>query len=146
MKRVCAENKTDERKALVDAVCDMLLFHHAAAERDKYLRVSALEVFKRADVAENPVLGVLTDSTGIKEYEVRVVRLVDKAKARSCEHTLDFFTVRNILLTAVCTDKRERFFASLANLHNFGDQRHIFLLFFRQFIRHDNIIRQINAS
>ena len=146
MKRMGAENQSDKRKAVVDAVGDMLLLHHTAAQRDQNLRMLPLEIFQRADIAEHPVLRMLADGAGVEQNEVGVIGRIRKGKARFCQHTLDFFAVGDILLTAVGADKRKRFFAALADLHDFGNQLHIFQLFFRQFISHDNSIRQINAS
>ena len=89
---------------------------------------------------------MLPDSAGVEKNKVGIFGFFRKIKARFAEHTLNLLAVGDILLTTVCADERERFFAALANLHNFGDKLHIFNLFFRQFIGLNNIISQINAS
>ena len=128
VKRMGAENQSDKRKAVVDAVGDMLLLHHTAAQRDQNLRMLPLEIFQCADVAEHPVLRVLSDSAGVEQNEVGVIGRIRKGKARFCQHTLDFFAVGDILLTAVGADIRQRNITALADAHQLGGQVQIFNL------------------
>ena len=83
----------------------------------------------------------------LKKYEDYVaIGGASEKQIANAEHTLNLLAVGDILLTTVCADERERFFAALANLHNFGDKLHIFNLFFRQFIGLNSVNSQINAS
>ena len=102
-------------------------------------------IFKRADIPENPVLGVLAYSAGIKQNKIGVLRGIGKVKTRTAEHSLDFFAVGNILLAAVGANKSQRLFAALADLHYFGNKIHIFKLLIAYGFRLNSISQQINT-
>ena len=118
MQSMSSENKTDIRKALVHSVGNMFLFHHTAAKSNKRIGILMLEVFQSSYITENSVLSVLSYSAGVKENKVGVIGLVLKNKSRGFKHTFYPFAIGNILLTAVGTDKRYRFFAAFSALHN----------------------------
>ena len=123
-----AEHDVDERERRADALRHVRLLHHAAADGDEHRGIAALDVFQRADVAVDTVLSVLADRTGIEEDEIRLVFVVGKGKTHFSEHTLDFFAVRHVLLTAVGAHKSLRFRTHRAHLHDRGDIRGIQLL------------------
>ena len=125
MQRMGAEHQPDKRKAVIDTVGDMFLLHHAAAERNQNLRVLSFEIFKRADVSEHSVLGMLADCAGVEQNKIRFVWRVHKIKAGFSEHSLDFFTVGNILLATVGAYVCKRFFTAFANFHDLCNQVHI---------------------
>ena len=100
--------------------------------------MAALEVFQRADVAEHPVLGVLTHGAGVEKNEVGFFRILRKFIARDLEHALDPLAVGYVLLTAVGADIRERYVAALADAHQFRGQVQIFDLS----VRHIHGFRQ----
>ena len=60
-----AENYIDKGVAVSYLLCDVLLLHHAAAEQDTHISVGILHALERPDIAEDSVLGVLTDGAGI---------------------------------------------------------------------------------
>ena len=60
-----AENYIDKGVAVSYLLGDVLLLHHAAAEQDTHISVGIFHALERPDIAEDSVLGVLTDGTGI---------------------------------------------------------------------------------
>ena len=60
-----AENYIDKGVAVSYLLGDMLLLHHAAAEQDTHISVGIFHALERPDIAEDSVLGVLTDGAGI---------------------------------------------------------------------------------
>ena len=86
----------------------MLLLGHAAADTDHQARVLLLELFQRADIAENALLGVLTHGAGVEQDQVGVLRLVAQTVANIHQHTLDALAVVDVLLAAVAAYIRQR--------------------------------------
>lgn len=78
----------------------MLLLRHAAAHADEHIRAAAFERLEGADVAENPILGMLPDGAGVEQDEIRVVGLLGEAEAHIRQHALDVFGIGDILLAA----------------------------------------------
>ena len=79
----------------------MLLLGHAAADTDHQARVLLLELFQRADIAENALLGVLTHGAGVEQDEVGVFDIVAQAVADILQNALDLLAVVDVLLAAV---------------------------------------------
>ena len=137
-----AEYDVDERERRADALRHALLLHHAAADGNEHRGIAALDVFQRADVAVDAVLGVLPDCAGVEEDEIRFVFIVGKGKAHFSEHALDFFAVRHVLLAAVGAHKGLRFRTHRAHLHDRGDIRGIQLLLLQLRRGHNFLIFQ----
>ena len=90
--------------------------------------MAVLELFQRADVAKDPVLGVFAYRAGVEQDEVRFLHILGKAVARLTEHPLDALAVGDILLTAVGADICQGSISALADAHQLGDQVQIFHL------------------
>ena len=91
-----------------DALGDGGLPHHAAAEENFLLRVAALGVHERADVAVHAVLRVLAHGAGVDDDAVRALLGVAHGVARRAQQPPDTFGVRLVLLAAVGVHKRQR--------------------------------------
>ena len=74
---------------------------HAAADADHQAGVLLFELFQRTDIAEHPLLGVLTHGTGVEQDEVGVLDIVTQAVADILQNALDFLSVVDVLLAAV---------------------------------------------
>ena len=59
----------------------MLLLHHTAAESYYKVVIFLLVFFEYSDIAENPVLCVLTDGAGVIKHQIRFGKLLGKAVA-----------------------------------------------------------------
>ena len=57
-------------------------------------------VGQSAQVAEDPVLGVLPDGAGVQDHHVRLLGLVDEGKAAVLKHPHQLLAVSHVLLTA----------------------------------------------
>ena len=86
----------------------MLLLGHAAADADHQTRVLLLELFQRADIAENALLGVLTHGAGVEQDEVGVFDIVAQTVADILQNALDLLAVVDVLLAAVAAHIRQR--------------------------------------
>ena len=86
----------------------MLLLGHAAADADHQAGVLLFELFQRTDIAEHPLLGVLTHGTGVEQDEVGVLDIVTQAVADILQNALDFLSVVDVLLAAVAAHIRQR--------------------------------------
>jgi hypothetical protein len=102
---VHAEDEVNVGVALAQLLHDVLLVGHAAAESDDKAALFLLQALEGAHVAENALLGVLTDGTGVKEDEVGILGLVAQAVADVHQHALDALAVVDVLLTAVAVDE-----------------------------------------
>jgi len=109
MQNMRSEYKIDIRKSLLHTLRDMLLLNHTAADRYYHTGISVLYMFERSDIAEYPVLGILTHRTGIVQNKIGIIGRICEIKAHFREHTVQLLTVGNILLTAVAVGVRERF-------------------------------------
>lgn len=91
--------------AVFDALDDLRLAHHAAAEKNFLLRVPGLGVYQRADVAVDAGFRVLTDGAGVDNDAVRALFGVHDLIAACAQHPADALGIRLVLLAAVCIDK-----------------------------------------
>ena len=99
------EHAVDVAVAVFDALDDLRLAHHAAAEEDLLLRMPGLGVDQRADVAVDAGLRVLADGAGVDDDAVRALLLVHDAVAARLQYPADALGVGLVLLTAVGIDK-----------------------------------------
>jgi len=120
--------------------------HHTSAKSDYQFPVATLVVFKSAHVAENPVLCVFADCTGVKQNQVSIFVIVRHFKTHSAKHTSYTLAVADISLTAVGThvgkglfpDKNlieflpDRFRIFKLNFHLFGWNQNLFLVCFQK--------------
>ena len=67
-----------------------------------------LQLFQRADIAENALLGVLTHGAGVEQDEVGVFDIVAQAVADILQNALDLLAVVDVLLAAVAAYIRQR--------------------------------------
>ena len=81
------------RETLLNAVDVFLLFHHAAANRDKHVTVLLLLRFISTEIAEKTDIGIFPDRTCVKDKKVRrlIFRSLDETDA--LKDALDFFAV-----------------------------------------------------
>ena len=98
------EHAVDVAVAVFDALDDLRLAHHAAAEEDLLLRVPGLGVDQRADVAVDTGLRVLADGAGVDDDAVRALFGVDDVIAARAEHAADPLGIRLVLLAAIGVD------------------------------------------
>ena len=105
---VHAKDKVHIGVALAQLFDDVLLLGHAAADTDHQARVLLLELFQRADIAENALLGVLTHGAGVEQDEVGVFDIVTQAVADILQNALDLLAVVDVLLAAVAAYIRQR--------------------------------------
>ena len=96
-----AEHQVHKRKGLLDALGNVLLLHHTAAQGDHRVRVLRLIGLERPHVAKHSILCVLPHGAGVKENKLCFVPIVGKRVAHIRQHTLNMFAVRHILLAAV---------------------------------------------
>ena len=87
--------------ALLDAVRYLGFSRHAAAQEDFLFRVAALGVGQGAEVAEDPLLGVLPDGAGVHNHHVRPFGLAADCVAALDKIAPELFGVGFVLLTAV---------------------------------------------
>lgn len=100
MNDVGAEDEAHEGIAFPEFFRDVILLRHAAAHADEHIRAAAFERLEGADVAENPILGMLPDGASVEQDEIRVVGLLGEAEAHIRQHALDVFGIGDILLAA----------------------------------------------
>ena len=105
---VHAKDKVHIGVALAQLFDDVLLLGHAAADADHQTRVLLLELFQRADIAENALFGVLTHGAGVEQDEVGVFDIVAQAVADILQNALDLLAVVDVLLAAVAAHIRQR--------------------------------------
>ena len=103
-----AEDEVNVGVTLAQLLHDVLLVGHAAAESDDEAALFLLQALEGAHVAENALLGVLTDGAGVEEDEVGILGLVAQAVADVHQHALDALAVVDVLLTAVAVDEGQR--------------------------------------
>ena len=84
-----------------DAVGDLGFSRHAAAQEDFLLRVAALGVSQRAQIAEDPLLGVLPDGAGVHDDHIRALGAADNGVATLGEKASQLFGIGLVLLAAV---------------------------------------------
>lgn len=94
--------------AVFDALDDLRLAHHAAAEKNFLLRVPGLGVYQRADVAVDAGFRVFADGAGVDNDAVRTLFGVHDLIAACAQHPADALGIRLVLLAAVCIDKGPR--------------------------------------
>lgn len=102
------EHAVDVAVAVFDALDDLRLAHHAAAEKNFLLRMPGLGVHQRADVAVDAGFRVLTDGAGVDNDAVRALFGVHDLIPACTQHPADAFGIRFVLLAAVCIDKGPR--------------------------------------
>ena len=95
------ENAVHIGEALFDPVGNLGLPRHAAAQEDSLLRMAALGVGQRPQVAENPLLGVLPDGAGIHHHHVGPFGALDDGIAALCQVAPQLFGVCLVLLAAI---------------------------------------------
>ena len=106
----------------------MLLLHHTAAKGDDKRRMAAFYAFKRADIAEDPVLCVFSHSAGVEYDYIRIVFIICKFTTHFCEHSLQPFAVRDILLTAIRSDESHRGLSPGTRSENITQKLRIFMI------------------
>ena len=87
--------------AVLDAVGDLGFSRHAAAQEDFLLRVAALGVGQRAQIAENPLLGVFPDGAGVHDDHIRALGAADDGIAALGEKAPQLFGIGLVLLAAI---------------------------------------------
>ena len=95
------KNEIDIGVAALEAVGDMLLLGHAAAQSDDKVAAALLFPLQAADVAENAVLGVFAHGTGVENGHIGTVGIIDNGKAAVGQNALDALAVIDVLLAAV---------------------------------------------
>ena len=105
---VHTKDQIDVGVALAQLFHHVLLVGHAAAQADDEAVLFLLEALQSAHVAENTLLGVLTDGAGVEEDEVRVLGFIAQAVADVYENALDPLAIVDILLAAIAVHKRQR--------------------------------------
>ncbi len=95
------ENAVHIGEALFDPVGNLGLPRHAAAQEDSLLRMAALGVGQRPQVAENPLLGVLPDGAGIHHHHVGPFGALDDGIAALGQVAPQLFGVCLVLLAAI---------------------------------------------
>ncbi len=87
--------------AVLDAVGDLGFSRHAAAQENFLLRVAALGVSQRAQIAENPLLGVFPDGAGVHDDHIRALGAADDGVAALGEEAPQLFGIGLVLLAAI---------------------------------------------
>ena len=103
-----AEDQVDDGVGQLELARDMLLLHHAAADRDDLSRPGFLGMVQSADVAENAHLGMLPHGAGIDDDDVGLKLVPGEAVAHLGEVSADFLAVGLVLLAAVGVNHRQR--------------------------------------
>lgn len=86
----------------------MRLLSHAAADADDQAGILLFELFQRADVAENALLGMFTHRTGVEQNQIGIFQRVAQAEAHILQHAADFLAVVDILLAAIAAHISQR--------------------------------------
>ena len=113
MHNVSAENNIDLRERFSHSLCYMLLLYHTAADRNYEISVLLFQLFECAYIAENSVLCVFSYGAGIEKDKIRKGGFGREAVTHLCKHTLYFFSVAHVLLTAEAVDVRKRHLLTL---------------------------------
>jgi len=88
-------------KTLFNPVGDLGLSCHAAAQEDLLLRVAALGMGQGAQIAEDPLLRMLTDGAGVHDDHIGPLRAGHDGVAALGQIAPELLRVRLILLAAV---------------------------------------------
>ena len=94
--------------AVFDALDDLRLAHHAAAQENFLLWMPGLGVHQRADVAVDARFRVFADGAGVDDDAVRALFGIHDLIAACAQHAADTLGIRLVLLAAVCIDKGPR--------------------------------------
>ena len=105
---VGAEDQVDAREGLFQFVRNLFLLGHAAAEGNQHLPPGLLLVGGLAEDAEDLLLGVFPDGTGVVEGDVGLFDRVGELAAHFGQHPFDLFAVVHILGAAERPDQRLR--------------------------------------
>ena len=97
---VGAEDQIHVGVGLLHPLGNPLLLGHAAAKTDDLLGVFLFRVGQGAQVAEDPVLGVLPDGAGVQNHQVRLRRVRCEGEAAALQHAHEFLAVGHVLLAA----------------------------------------------
>ena len=108
-----AKDQIHIREALLQTVNNMLLLHHAAAKSNHHPAPSLLVMLESAYIAKNTILSVLTHSTGIIDHKVSIRSRFAEAISHTRKHSLYFFSVAHVLLTAEAVDVCQRHLLTL---------------------------------
>jgi hypothetical protein len=91
-----------ERRAPEQTIAEVL--RHAAGEADLHVRAAPLVARQITETAEDPLLGVLADRTGVEQNHVRRVGILCGGIAGARQVATDQLRVRQVHLAAVGFD------------------------------------------
>lgn len=81
---------------------------------------------KESDIhAENPVFSIFSNSTGIKYNKIGFFRFFSKTESHFHKHSLNFFTIRKIKLTAITMNTSRHRIITLSDF--FRNKRNVFV-------------------
>ena len=86
----------------------MRLLGHTAADADNQTGIFLFELFQRADVAKDTLLGMFPHRTGVEQNQIGIFQRVAQAEAHILQHTADFLAVIDILLAAIAAHIGQR--------------------------------------
>lgn len=96
-----AKSEIHITEMVLDALYNMGLLHHAAAETDNEIWVCLLVFLEPAHIAKDTVLGVFPHRTGVEENEVGLGRVVCELIPHFREDTVYFLPICHISLAAI---------------------------------------------
>ena len=67
-----SEDQVHKRIALSDLVDISLLLHHAAADCHLHVGIFLFEMADPSQTPESPLVGVVSDGTGVKDDKIRI--------------------------------------------------------------------------
>ena len=106
MEHLSAENDINVRVTLFNAVGNLLLLTHTAANGDYHILASSLKALHSTDITVHPILRVLTHCAGVKEDEISLLGVIGQGVAHFNEHSLIVLGVAHVLLTTEGVDAR----------------------------------------
>ena len=104
-----SENQFNKGITLANLPYNVLLLHHAAAQSDHHIGVCHFSPFQFPHHAQQTNLCVFSHRAGVVDDNIRLRFLLCPDTAHIHQHAHDFFTVRNISLTAEGFYPRSRY-------------------------------------
>ena len=98
---VHTEHEVYIRVALAQLFHNVGLLGHAAADADDQTRILLFQLFQRAYIAENALLGMFAHGAGVEKDEVGVFNVIAQAETDILQNALDLLAIVDILLAAV---------------------------------------------
>ena len=135
-----AEGQIHKRILLENLLAHPRLLHHAAANADHQFRARLFKFFEPNHIAKRAALGIIANTTGIEDNEIRFFSRGGGRHAHLSQHAFQRFAVMRVHLAAVCHHT-----IGARSVLQCGKFRHPFLLLCNFLLREFDSLRSFHV-